>query len=81
MDELIKYIFARYFCVIALENNSKYYKWFWIILPDWRHYLRLLYNDDHKRFGRYNSSMWIKRPNRIKLWKINNYEWNKLEHS
>lgn len=68
----LKFLFARYFCVTALEKNKKIYSIYWLILPNWRYYLRQKYSKSNKRFGRYNSEYW--KPNRIQIWKINNYK-------
>ena len=69
----IKYLIARYLCVIALEKDLKIYSWLWLLLPNWRYYLRLKYNDKHNRFGRYSSNYW--KPDRIKLFRVNNYRY------
>ena len=74
MNEInwIGFLFARYFCVISLERESKLYAWYWLILPNWRYYLRLYYKDGHKRFGKYSKEYF--KPDRIKIWKINGYK-------
>ena len=84
----IKFLFARFVCVVVLEksmrlesmkkDSSTYrsiYSWCWIILPDWRYYLRKKHVDRHKRFGRYDNHKWNPKPNRVQLWKLNGYKY------
>ncbi len=73
----IKYIFARLFCVVALEKNKNLYSFYWLILPNWRYYIRFYHSKDDKRFGKYTNHYW--KPNRIKLFKLNGYK-NKLKN-
>ncbi len=69
----IKYLIARYLCVISLEKEWKIYSWLWLLLPNWRYYLRLNYDDNHPRFGRYSNHYW--KPNRVDLFRKNGYKY------
>ena len=68
----LKYLFAKYICHYLILNNSIIlYRWAWLILPNWRYYIRLKYDKNHKVFGRYTDHYW--KPDRVELFKINNY--------
>lgn len=69
---LLKILFAH-ICEYSLSKNYNVYSWFWIILPNWRYYLRLCYTSNHRKYGRYSDFYW--KPNRVELWKINGYKY------
>jgi len=69
----LKYFIARYLCVTSLERGLSIYSWLWLLLPNWRYYLRQKYSKTHKRFGKY-SDMYVK-PDRIRLWKVNGFKY------
>ena len=74
-DSKLRFLIARYLCVIALEKKyDKIYRWFWLLLPNWRYYLRLRYDKNHPRFGRYSNHYW--KPDRVQIFKINGYKYH-----
>lgn len=72
-----KYLIARYLCVIALEKDLNIYSWLWLLLPNWRYYLRRVYTQKHLRFGRYSDHYW--KPKRFEIWRINGYKYKLIK--
>lgn len=60
-------------CAKELEKDSKLYSWMWLLLPNWRYYVRLRHDKNDKRFGKYSYA--YNKPDRVRIWKINGYKY------